>query len=1234
MGHEINAMARAFLELPAVQNEDEVQRPQTDQDIDREAESESTTAGGVNDVTLLQLFTDQVKTNLSRGDNKDFKRLLQNQMDQANVCRLSKKEVLGNGKGRALRGEGIYERSLSPYPVYLELKANRPVDYNHNYDWMSPMSPIRNVSDELNLEFIKLKNRLQRVMLRTPTDEKSAEKRTRLIHYYKGRLVAMDRCFSVPLDIKNLRCNWCGGKVPPVSKDFELQFARLDVDVAECGALLKEKRRFQSLYELTAIPQPTGCSHCGIRFSSHFSPAFGRIGQTCLECTDSHTSLGSYPEPPPVTPEGFQELLGAVIDSTDDQGIHWDRVANHAKANPNFQYTAQGIHSRWLHHIKQPDTPYYQTYILLQHNHLTRRSQDWELYTCRAESPTHAALYFARFVALYKKRPMTYLYIRQLEEWNIPPPRSDDWEDLSYGLLTFDQLKSRIQENLLKASYDQDPESTELATLETKLESIRKANLRKLRPSGQIVNLNPEKNNAHTLWVDRMKDEFGPSNAHLMNQLIWDDEEDFRNRVEFQQYLPLMIEKSIKIKQRIWYTKSLKERRRMRSALPTYHGRHWTIKDMEYDLRTHYRLFHAMFMRNLEAREGVVKGVLGHIALDCPETRATHMPLWALENARSVIRHTAADNRLRRIHERHNMYKRYQTLTILRRRKPEESRLSLNTIKKQSIKRLKNDISQFSAARDGESRRRPEDCDAIARNVGRITASQGAQKLQFEKVPLGTLTDSPAEFLNPVRFPNAMRQRLGPRRVRLSAAQKLFLEQQVEGASRADVPAEIERGPTIKVNFKPLYKDGKLPRAFAQRQDLPDAFNDTPTPSADYPIHLLPQEYQVHVFQSLLTSESRTAHVRLVRSERYKRQGDSVQGGGPVQLPKVISVENTRGFYRDSNRSVRSKSSRMDSDPVVLLRSKPDSEVDHRGVETWQQLEDLLEHSDNESEDDDAGNGEKGNGGKRRKEEEEGGEKSRKKLGRNVPRLQVDQVDLKAGEGLDEYQGALHRIHYETVMNESVVLDEVQAARRAMEKKNEDILENSIVEEDREVVKPVVLRKLAAHGKLDQYLPKAAPESDSDLSLHLDSSTDLDSDLDSDSDSDSSSNADMVSDSARATASTSAMKDDKDPEIKNTLINTLIRRELLKYQSVAQSIINESQESEPELEPPRKFRINTDRDGEMDALSERSETTPKQRPRKKRATQEAVVSEHDQDQDHDSDHDSEVDIDRDDAMSE
>jgi len=47
-------------------------------------------------------------------------------------------------------------------------------------------------------------------------------------------------------------------------------------------------------------------------------------------------------------------LVEAIVDSTDSEGIHWDRVANDASANPRFLYTAQGILSQWLHRVKHP----------------------------------------------------------------------------------------------------------------------------------------------------------------------------------------------------------------------------------------------------------------------------------------------------------------------------------------------------------------------------------------------------------------------------------------------------------------------------------------------------------------------------------------------------------------------------------------------------------------------------------------------------------------------------------------------------------------------------------------------------------------------------------------------------------------------------------------------------------------------------------------------------------------
>jgi hypothetical protein len=134
-------------------------------------------------------------------------------------------------------------------------------------------------------------------------------------------------------------------------------------------------------------------------------------------------------------------------------------------------------------------------------------------------------------------------------------------------------------------------------------------------------------------------------------------------------------------------------------------------------------------------------------------------------------------------------------------------------------------------------------------------------------------------------------------------------------------------------------------RANGTRAPLPSAYDPTPMPSAQLPTHSVPVESQVHVYQAVLTAEARTVDVRLVRTERYKLQGDSLAGGGPIQIPKIINREALRGFYREADRAERyapvmNKKSEEISDTTIVLRSdKGGSDSGLSGVETWKRID-------------------------------------------------------------------------------------------------------------------------------------------------------------------------------------------------------------------------------------------------------------------------------------------------------
>ncbi|GJJ72027.1 hypothetical protein EMPS_04384 [Entomortierella parvispora] len=1027
--------------------EDEAQR---EQDLATETRDQ-----GLDDVTLLNLFTAQIKTNLPRGTGKNVVKLIRQKVAQENICRLPQHFDIRKRK------RAIPYYTLARVPVYLELKTYRPFDYNHKYDWMSPRSRVRQKNDELHYKFKWTEARVAEAQLSLTADAEEVVTRAKItVERGKRRMRRLDtKYYYAPIDILDRRCNWCGIQIMDFRKRFLLQSALIDVKgvgpiptlydldhegkplcyhcVAECGALLKEKRRFQTLYELTSVPEPEGCCHCGIRESVQFNPAFGLIGKTCHDCTVYHLKEARYPLPPRLPKRHFLSLVNAIVDSTDSQGIHWDRVANDALANPRFLYTAQGLLSQWLYRVRYPEPQNYSTYVLLQRNHLTRRSQDWELYTCRAESPTHAALYFARFVALYKKRPMTYLYIRQVEEWNIPPTRTDEWEDLSSGLLTFDQLKNRIRKNLLKNAETtplDECEEVEAKVVEEVLSNI--AQIKENLQSEVVENRVPMRRQDRSMWRVRMKTEFGVANSHLLDQLHWDEEEHRRDLAEFKDYLPEIVKA---------YPPRKGEKEKVRRRQLRYYGKNTTKA-----------------MNEFEERQGVTKGLYGLLPLDRLEDRTPYLPQWAKRNARDIAKKTIADNRLRRIHERHVLYERYRILDHLRQRM---SRHNLFKFAQPfGARSLPADISKFTGI-DGIKKRNVQDCQVVALSF------RGANS----DVPFDKPSYHLSRPLDPLRNPNNLRLKLGPRPdLSSDSVRKNYLHglMEKEKKAAADLDPIVT---TLRLNW--TYSE---PLNFARRQELPDAFESAATPSGQYPVHLLPAEYQVHVFQSVLIPESRTVHVRLIRTERYRRQGDSVQGGGPVQLPSVINSENTRGFYRDSNRAERYKSSikgpdstalKTEPEPAVFLRSYVDPKSGQRGVETWlpkkkkepsaaalpHALRLLRPDSNLDSTDEDESDSEE--------EVKEDSEKSEAE----------DENDL------EEFNGIPHQVQYEPTIDELSEVTYFEDSQAFSKDRNRRILRQSVQEMDQEVVLPSVLRTVAAYGQLDQYLPpSAALDSDSD----------------------------------------------------------------------------------------------------------------------------------------------------------
>ncbi|KAF9213759.1 hypothetical protein BGZ59_004851 [Podila verticillata] len=731
---------------------------------------------------------------------------------------------------------------------FQEIDIARSVNYLHRYDWMHPSANyrvqneyiskvIRSIKEELgrkpSVDYERCKDCQEHYETDSDNERSSPCPECDELEQKAYRKKAEDDA-ELRMTLKKWemtnpefsadeftgRCHWCGITLPGEIESRThrlLRYARVDIPgvgplpcltgfdheqneiclhcAAEMGSLLKEKRRFQALYELSAKAEPHGCNNCGIRESAQFKPAMDRTGVTCLTCY----------------------------------------------------------------------TPTLNTYILLQHNHLTRRTDDWEFYTCNARSPTHAALYFARFVSLYKKRPMTYLYIRQLETWNIPEPRGDEWEDLSHGLQTFEQLKNRIRSDLL--NHARDAKKNPPVDNETRIKQIKEAlQLRAhLFDNGNtnepMQDLSARKVSEVGMWKSAMETELGPENSHLVAQFPFDDLEAYRymNVGEVQSFV----------------------RSEIKDADATT-----PQPEEEHQLTGMSRI-----VEKVENAVGFVAGISGGIPLDPPEQRTCTLPTWARLKSRDVVRKSVADLKAWYTYERVE-------------RDREMEALGPNQELKESRALQQTPTLKDTADRHGFAWRTTEEREHLL--LEKIRGQKLSQELDSYIPKLEVDDDGYPElplWVQPLR-PNTLRsicRDRPPLHYGGDDDQAWFLKE----LTKLEKDRIGQRAPiaALSSNISGIPETFEGRPTFSRRTDLPKAYDTTPTPSANYPLHLLPVEYQVHVFQAVLESETRTASVRIVRTERYKRQGDTIQGGGPIQLPTVINKSRTRGFYRDSNRA-------------------------------------------------------------------------------------------------------------------------------------------------------------------------------------------------------------------------------------------------------------------------------------------------------------------------------------------
>ncbi|KAF9360852.1 hypothetical protein BGX26_007437 [Mortierella sp. AD094] len=926
---------------------------------DSEPRTANSTAG-LKDTAILELFSKQIKTGLPRGYGSDYKSILRNQLPKAKWYHKINSEDHVNIQDMCFQEK-------SPY---------RSVDYNRK---------ITNTEEDLEDEDPHL---TCPDCFGTIVDmNERREIHQKIIAEAKSKITELEntkRISAAPIMFQT-RCHWCGIKLPDVINYSNLlSHARVDIEgvgslpciyefdheqkrlclhcAAECGALLKEKRRFQRLYELSSVALPRGCNNCGLRESVEFRPSFDRTGETCFVCSEFKQHQGLDPDPPGFIESEAEFLSAALIENTDQAGIHWDRIANNPYANPQFEYTSHGLLNRWIHSRKTKDTSALSTYILLQHNHLTRRSQDWELYTCTARNPTQAALYFARFVSLYKKRPMTYLYIRQLEDWNIPEPRGDEWEDLSYGLQTFEQLKSRIRRSILQSSPDSSQSgsievgssptaeigektvpSTELTdnvrdemaddyeyARRTVGESVKRtlAAFKKGHDGSDYIS----KRVRFSRWESRMKSELGPENKEMTNQLHWDKAEDARDFREYRMMVRFIYSNVFEREDLFYNTLRLISKERLQKPLPSFRGFQSLCRV------TRAELMLRKIPKLMGELTGRVQAIAGYVPLDPPEYESRDLPAWAQENARDVVQKTVADNRLLYIYHRHLQYLEYEAkkcslepdlddeVTQRHKKLKYERAEEYEAEAEETAKRI------YKLAQElGHAPRTYQDCLQLGQEiVYKDHEYFNRRSADFRRLASGDFillsgrkkTYKP--LINPLKMlrPNTLRTLAGPRpdlSDEKDPIQRLFLETITE----VDHHRTLHSRPVAAVSRDIFYEDEFQGRpTFPKKGELPSPWDTRWNPSGEYPVYLLPPEYQVHVFQSVLTPESRTASIRLVRTERYKRQGDSVQGGGPVVLPKVIDKEAVRGFYRESNRTERYKPDRDDSEPIIVLRGK------------------------------------------------------------------------------------------------------------------------------------------------------------------------------------------------------------------------------------------------------------------------------------------------------------------------
>ncbi|KAF9427602.1 hypothetical protein BGZ76_002286 [Entomortierella beljakovae] len=1005
-------------------------------DSDESSEDSGTEVTGIKDELLLELFSKRIKTGLPRGNGDDYMRqVVQEAQDKSFKGAKEQPYLLVLPQKRnAYRSVDYLHRfdwmhPSAPIRVWNMYVQNK-IEYNQKIIDNTPFinytpstSCLRCVGrevglvnggeydDELSdspdfeydLTCINCFNARRNIQDYNEFHRDATKEAKQVIGVMKKTHYKEE----VP-PVFQIRCHWCGDYLPkkydckdlskasridykgieplPSFYEFDHDQRRLCLHCAsECSALLKEKRRFQMYYELSSAIYPRGCNNCGVRESIEFRPSVDRTGETCFVCSEFYTHNGLNRDVPPFTEEQARLFTTTAIDNLYQDAIHWDRIANNPFLNPQFEITPYGFLNQWQSSIRREDDPITSTYILLQHNHLVRRSQDWELYTCTAKNPTQAALYFARFVALYKKRPMTYLYIRKLEDWNIPEPRGDEWEDRSSGLQTFEQLKERIRRSLVQShsnnskqdsseesssASDEDTEDNfqriegtfaseaekggfdgrKYASKATKESAER--SLRSFRKGydGSKEEMSKKLDKNRLGWRLWLAQELGNENMAMLNQLHYDNSEKERYHRNYRMTLKMIwagiIDTEEYQKESISLRKTYSRMYRKHRPISKEHNRKLAI--------VRASRMASMVPRIMDKLTGNIQGLVGYVPTTPPEYEARRLPKWAKKSARNVVRKTVKDNKLLYIFHRHLQYLKHQKEKAKEIAKTidkapfNDRTLFYNKLEDQVKKKAQ--VIQEVAQKHGHLPRTTQDCLETAREIvynevrGPQPYSKSCEYLESGKILLsrnGLRNTLPDIFT--VMRPNLLRVISGPRPpldYKRDPIRRVFLEE----ISTIDKENIKRSKPAIAVSRDVYYEDhqdsfqGRL--TCPKRSDLPPAINNITNPSGRYPVHLLPPEYQVHVFQAILEPEIRTANIRLIRTERYKRQSDTIQGGAPTVLPKVINKDNMRGFHREASRIKRYKPNYGHTREMVMMRGTLNVENSLRpsvnnGLENW-----------------------------------------------------------------------------------------------------------------------------------------------------------------------------------------------------------------------------------------------------------------------------------------------------------